>query len=126
MTHYHAGSNVSGYLPMSDDTGYPYETFSDAMSSLEDDLTRAWDSDYSASGEVINKTYSEAREEMRNASAPAFLTYTPTNFDSEHDIPTAWWVTPCDETDCAPHCEDERHGTPCPLPCDACADECGQ
>lgn len=110
MTHYHAGHNVSGYLPMSDDTGYPYQTFSDAVSALEDELTRDWDdacdlfNPFDEDNETvarIESEYNDARQAMREAEAPAFLTYTPTNFDSEHDIPTAWWVTPCDDDECS-------------------------
>ncbi len=30
------------------------------------------------------------------------------------------------DTEGVGYCHDERHAEPCPLPCEACADECGR
>jgi hypothetical protein len=94
-THYHAFSNVAGYLPESDDTGYPFDTFSEALSALVSDLEHAWDFD-----DATDEQYLDAHTAMHNATGPEFLTYTATHADSEHDIPTAWQVVPCTDNEC--------------------------
>ena len=38
------------------------------------------------------------------------------NFDGPERVDTDKWA--------GMFCHDERHDEPCPLPCDACADEC--
>jgi len=93
--HWHAGHNVAGYLPESDDAGYPYADWSDALSALREDLERAWD-------DGTDEQYLEAHTAIHGATAGQdFLVYTATNPDSAHDIPTAWWVTSCAEDDCS-------------------------
>ena len=92
--HWHAGHNVAGYLPESDDS-YAYSDWSDALSALREDLERAWD-------DGTDEQYLDAHCAMHIATADQpFLVYTATHADSDHDIPTAWWVTRCTETDCA-------------------------
>jgi hypothetical protein len=99
--HWHAIVNVSGYLPESDDASYPYETWSDALSALVDELDRAWDSAAELDDEQADAQYLEAHTAMHGATeGQDFLAYTPTHMDSERDIPTAWQVVACTETEC--------------------------
>jgi hypothetical protein len=93
ITHFHAGHNVSGYLPESDEFN-AYETWHGALSALCDDLERAWD-------DGTDAQFLEAHTEIHGATpGQDFLTYTATNPDSDHDLPTAWWVTSCTESEC--------------------------
>ena len=98
MIHWHAGHNVAGYLPESDEPNV-FETWKDAMDSLVSDLEFAWDgSDAILNGDA---QFLDAHTSMHGATEGAeFLVYTATHPDSDHDIPTAWWVTPCSEPDC--------------------------
>lgn len=101
--HYHVGHNVAGYLPESDDTSIPFESFKAAMTALEDDLTSAWDFAYEVMGEIYDYDYAEytaARDAMRTATGQDFCTYIPTNPGSAHDIPTALWVQSCSQFGC--------------------------
>ncbi|HEX9540075.1 MAG TPA: hypothetical protein VGA04_18095 [Streptosporangiaceae bacterium] len=92
--HWHAGHNVTGYLPQ-DDENYAYSDWSDALSALREDLERAWD-------DGTDDQYLEAHTMIHHATAGQdFLAYTATHADSDHDIPTAWWVTRCTEKECA-------------------------
>lgn len=89
--HWHAGHNVAGYLPESDDP-CTYAEWSDALSALVSDLESAWD-------DGDDGEYLPAHCDMHNAtSGREFLTYTLP--DREHALPTAWWLTECSETDC--------------------------
>ena len=93
--HWHAGHNVAGYLPESDDPN-AYATWRDAMDALVSDFERAWDDEYATDAQ-----YLDAHTSMHNATEDQdFLVYTATHADSEHDIPTAWWVTACTEDEC--------------------------
>lgn len=99
--HYHAGRNITGYLPESDDTTYPFESFKAAMTELEDELSAHWDSVYDVLGEDCDyQAYRAARDDMRTATGPDFLAYVPTNPESAHDLPTAYWINPCSEASC--------------------------
>jgi hypothetical protein len=92
--HWHAGHNVAGYLS-DDDENFAYTDWSEALSALREDLERAWD-------DGTDEQYLEAHTMIHIAAAEQdFLVYTATHADSDHDIPTAWWVTRCTEADCA-------------------------
>lgn len=93
--HWHAGHNVTGYLPESDEPN-AYVTWHDAMDVLVADLEYAWDGE-----DATDEQYLEAHTAMHGATeGEDFLVYTATNPDSDHDIPTAWWITACTEDDC--------------------------
>jgi len=104
MQHWHAISNVSGYLPESDDAAYPHDTWEDAQSDLIDQMDRA--ADFYAMGPEDDRataalaSLEEADRLVRAATRGRdFLTYTDDG--GEHTIPTAWQIITCTE-DCQP------------------------
>lgn len=101
-THYHAGHNIPGYLPM-DDEPYAYSTFADAKTSIIDDLDRAGDHYYAAGEDEdergLGDDYSAAMEELNLNNGPEWDTYLPTS-TSEHDLGEHWWIVQCSEPDC--------------------------
>lgn len=86
------GHNVSGYVPESD--VHSVRTFEEAKAILLSELKFA--EDY-AESETVAEEMSAAAEDMNLWSSPDTL-YTRTT-DSEHDIPTAWWITELSNTD---------------------------
>lgn len=106
--HWHAGHNIAGYLPESDVS--ICATWDDALSALVSDLEHAWDEAGTRSNG--DAQYLDAHTAMHAATAGTeFLTYTATHADSEHDIPTAWWITSCTESDCESDYTDNADGT---------------
>jgi len=104
MTHFHA---VSGYLPESDDAGWPYETFSDARNALLEDMDQAADdaAEYDPRRAAeLDQVISDLRD-LPDDSA-GWLGYAATHGDSDHDIPTAWQVVVCTQAGCAEAAED--------------------
>jgi hypothetical protein len=107
MTHYHAYSNTAGYVPESDDSGYPFATFAEARDSLADDMARAAED----SAEFDPQRAADLDAIMPDlralpAEAEGWLGYTATHGDSDHDIPTAWQVVACTHAECAQVAED--------------------
>jgi hypothetical protein len=93
-THWHAGHNVSGYLPESDPI-YSSE-WRGALDAIVWELDSAWD-------DGTDAQYLDAHTAMHAASeGQDFLTYTATHADSDRDIPTAWWITACTDDGCVP------------------------
>jgi hypothetical protein len=91
--HWHGGHNVSGYVPESDEND-AYRYWQDALSAMRGEFDRAWD-------DGTDEQYLEAHTMIHGASeSQDFLVYTATHPDSDHDIPTAWWVRRCAGPDC--------------------------
>lgn len=102
MTHYHAGQNIPGYLPM-DDVPYAFDSFDAAKASMIEDLDRSRDAIFEA-GETederaIADEYSAAMEELNLCNGPEWSTHLPLT-TSEHDLGLAFWIVQCDEEGC--------------------------
>lgn len=87
---YAVGHNVAGYLPESD--VYIVEDFETAKAYLIHDLL--FHADYAETGD-IGDALANAAEDVNLWNGPDCL-YVET-IDSEHCIPTAWWITETDE-----------------------------
>ena len=84
------GHNVSGYLPESDT--YVVETFDEAKRGLIADMLRT--ADY-AETESIAEDLTNTAEDVNLWSGPdtAYVEM----MESEHCIPTAWWIMETEE-----------------------------
>lgn len=107
-SHYHAGSNVPGYLPMNDEP-YAWSTFYAAKLSMIEDLDRAGDHLFSIGEDEDERgladEYSAAMEELNLCSGPEWSTVLPTS-TSTHDLGVSYWVVQCDEEACMEGDED--------------------
>lgn len=106
-THWHAFSNVSGYLSESDHASDSYATWDEARAALRSDLEFARDGlDYAwgdQDGRLCRESASLTRAiaDLDSADAGAgILLYTDDG--GEHTIPTAWQVTDCHSPECEP------------------------
>jgi hypothetical protein len=102
MTHWHAGHNIAGYLPESDEAAYRYESWHDAHMSVVTDVEAAQDDadDLPDDAESVREGLLDVHCALHGATEDApFLAYSPTN-GGPHDLPTAWWVSRCDSADC--------------------------
>ena len=87
---YAVGHNVAGYMPEAD--VYVTDEFVNAKSALIYDLLFA--ADYAETDEIGN-CLALAAEEVNLWNGPDCLYVSM--IDSEHCIPTAWWITETDE-----------------------------
>jgi hypothetical protein len=92
---YAVGHNIAGYLPEAD--VYVTSTFEDAKAYLIHDLL--FHADYAETGD-IGDALANAAEEVNLWNGPD--TVYVEEIDSEHCIPTAYWIVETDE-----ECEDE-------------------
>lgn len=99
--HWHAGHNVSGYLPESDDLTV-FDTFADAKAALLADLKWAADDAIDIDDGQRLSALEDAKRRLTDAADTdtEFLACTRTHGDSDYDIPTAWWIQPCDAGEC--------------------------
>jgi hypothetical protein len=106
--HWHAYSNVAGYLSEQDEI--PAMDWEDARGSLDHDIERERDSlDYAPETDsdeddrtqALYNSLTDALTAVRNATpGQDFLAYTDDG--TSHTIPTAWQIVSCTETDCQP------------------------
>jgi hypothetical protein len=87
---YAVGNNVAGYSPECD--VYVTDSFDSAKRALIDDIL--WSADY-AETETIAEELAAAAEDVNLWSGPD-VCYVEM-IDSEHCIPTAWWIQETEE-----------------------------
>jgi len=94
MAHFHAGHNVHGYLPESDDTGYVFDTFDDAKRSLIDDILRHADS--------IAEHDADAADALAAVAEDVNL-WTGQDYvcaDDDTPLGRVYWIAACHDSEC--------------------------
>ncbi len=92
MTHFHAGWNMPGYLPESDDGAFSYTTASDAKQSMLDDVLRHADSDDMADDHDNAEALSAMADDLN-------LNDVVNGWDGYSDR-LHYWITPCSNEAC--------------------------
>lgn len=100
-THYHAGCNVPGYMPMADEPNI-FATFDEAKSYMLEELDRAGDHMFDGGTDEEERgladEYSAAMEDLNLDSGPGWDAFLPSS-TSEHDLGVHYWIVQCSE-DC--------------------------